>query len=105
MLRRSDIARPQAPTGEVLARLGELGLVPEGERLALIHGTYSTVLQVMSAALVDPFNNDGWTDAFRDLLAQLANAPNFARLTEDLAAMQAEVSAAASAWYAKARSF
>jgi len=105
LLRRSDIARPQAPTGEVLARLGELGLVPEGERLALIHGTYSTVLQVMSAALVDPFNNDGWTDAFRDLLAQLANAPNFARLTEDLAAMQAEVSAAASAWYAKARSF
>jgi glutamate-ammonia-ligase adenylyltransferase len=103
LLRRHEIARPQAPTGEVLARLGETGLVPEGERLALIHGTYATVLQVMSAALVDPFNNDGWTDAFRDLLAQLANAPNFARLTEDLAAMQAEVSAAAGAWYERAR--
>ena len=42
---------------------------------------------------------EGWTDAFRDLLAQLANAPSFSRLTEDLAEMQQEVVAAATRWY------
>jgi len=99
LLHRAVIARPQTPTAQVLARLSEIDLVPEGARLALIHGVYSTVLQVMSAALVDPFDKEGWTDAFRDLLAQLANAPSFARLTEDLAEMQQEVAAAASRWY------
>src|SRR5262249_45589374 len=39
---------PQAPTVVVLAKLGEMGLVPEGERLVEIHATYSTVLQAMS---------------------------------------------------------
>ena len=38
---------------------------------------YSTVLQVMSAALADPFKDEGWTDAFRELLAQLTNMPEF----------------------------
>jgi glutamate-ammonia-ligase adenylyltransferase len=103
LLRRSEIARPQAPTAQVLARLGELGVVPDGSRLALIHGVYSTVLQVMSAALVDPFKAEGWTDAFRDLLAQLANEPSFPRLTEDLAEMQQEVATAARRWYDAAR--
>ena len=103
LLHRAEIARPQAPTAQVLARLGEIGLVPQGARLALIHGVYSTVLQVMSAALADPFNADAWTDGFRDLLAQLANEPSFARLTEDLAEMQHEVSAATQQWYHAAR--
>ena len=96
------IARPQAPTAVVLLRLAELGLVPEGARLAEIHGLYSTVLQVMSAALADPFKDEGWTDAFRDLLAQLTNTPSFVRLRDDLSGMQAEVSAAAARWYARA---
>jgi glutamate-ammonia-ligase adenylyltransferase len=59
------------------------------------------VLQVMSAALADPFRDEGWTDAFRDLLAQLTNEPSFARLSEDLLQMQGEVRAAAAAWYAR----
>ena len=57
----------------------------------------------MSAALVDPFKAEGWTDAFRDLLAQLANEPSFPRLTEDLAEMQQEVATAARRWYDAAR--
>ena len=72
-------------------------------RLAEIHATYSTVLQVMSAALVDPCKDEGWTDAFRDLLAQLTNEPSFLRLTEDLVEMQAEVRDSAAAWYERAR--
>jgi glutamate-ammonia-ligase adenylyltransferase len=56
----------------------------------------------MSAALADPFKDEGWTDAFRDLLAQLANSPSFARLKDDLVEMQGEVSRAAAAWYARA---
>ena len=77
--------------------------MPEGARLAEIHGTYSTVLQVMSAALADPFKDEGWTEAFRELLAQRTNTPNFERLADDLREMQAEVSAAAAPWYEKAR--
>jgi glutamate-ammonia-ligase adenylyltransferase len=103
LLARDEIALPQGTTAAILARLGEIGLVPTGARLAEIHATYSTVLQVMSAALVDPFKDEGWTDAFRDLLAQLTNEPSFLRLTEDLVEMQAEVRDSAAAWYERAR--
>ena len=103
LLARDDIALPQGTTAAILERLGEIGLVPAGARLAEIHGIYATVLQVMSAALVDPFKDEGWTDAFRDLLAQLTNTPSFLRLTDDLVEMQAEVRAAAAAWYERAR--
>jgi glutamate-ammonia-ligase adenylyltransferase len=97
------IAAPQAPTGVVLRRAAETGLVPEGERLAEILGCYSTVLQVMSAALANPFKEEGWTPAFRELLAQRTNMPTFDRLAEEIRNMEAEVSAAGEAWYAKAR--
>ncbi|MDC9823854.1 bifunctional [glutamine synthetase] adenylyltransferase/[glutamine synthetase]-adenylyl-L-tyrosine phosphorylase [Devosia sp. ZB163] len=97
------VAAPQATTGLVLRRLGETGLVPEGIRLAEILGLYSTVLQVMSAALADPFQDQGWTPAFRELLAQRTNTPNFERLASDVREMEGEVSAAADAWYAHAR--
>jgi glutamate-ammonia-ligase adenylyltransferase len=93
----------QAPTATVLTRLGETGLVPQGERLAEIHSVYSAILQVMSAALTDPFKPEAWTPAFQDLLAGLTNYPSFALLADDIKAMQAEVSAAAEEWYASAR--
>ena len=105
LLARPAIDRPQAQTAIVLARLGEIELVPEGARLAEIHATYTTVLQVMSAALADPFRTEGWTDAFRDLLAQLTNTPSFARLTEDIEEMRGEVREVAARWYARARTF
>lgn len=97
------IGLPQAPTALVLAGLDAAGLVANGQRLAEIHGVYSTILQVMSSALVSPFRDEAWTPAFRDLLAQLANYPDFSRLEADVAAMRAEVSAAAAAWYERAR--
>jgi glutamate-ammonia-ligase adenylyltransferase len=97
------IGLPQALTARVLARLGETGLVPEGARLAEIHDVYSTVLQVMSSALVHPFKDEAWTDAFKELLASLTHYPDFGRLELDLKSMRAEVSVAADAWYAKAR--
>jgi glutamate-ammonia-ligase adenylyltransferase len=103
LVARDIVAAPQAPTAAVLRRLGETGLVPTGERLAEILGVYSTILQVMSAALADPFKDEGWTDAFRELLAQRTNSPNFERLASDVREMEAEVSAAMEAWYAKAR--
>jgi len=103
LVARDTVAAPQAPTDEVLRRLGETGLVPQGERLAEILTLYSTILQVMSAALADPFKDEGWTEAFRELLAQRTNTPNFERLANDIREMEAEVSASAEAWYAKAR--
>jgi glutamate-ammonia-ligase adenylyltransferase len=103
LVARERIDLPQATTGMVLKRLAETGLVPEGERLATILALFSTVLQVMSAALADPFKDEGWTEAFRELLAQRTNSPSFPRLAADIAEMQGEVSAAAENWYAKAR--
>lgn len=97
------IERPQAPVAEVLVRLGITGLVPEGQRLAAIHEVYSTILQVMSAALTDPRSTTRWGQAFKDLLAQLTHYPDFHRLETDLKAMQAEVSEVAASWYEKAR--
>jgi len=103
LVARATVDTPHATTAQVLRRLGETGLVPEGERLAEIHGLYSTVLQVMSAALSDPFKDEGWTDAFREMLAQRTNTPTFQRLADDLAEMRAEVSAAAAEWYERAK--
>ena len=103
LLHGAEIGLPQAPVPDVLARLGRLQIVPTGERLAEIHRTYSTVLQVMSAALTNPFSDEGWTDPFRDLLAQLTNSPNFQRLCDDLIEMQGEVKDAAARWYEAAR--
>lgn len=101
----ASIDLPQATIGRVLHRLGEIGLVPAGARLAEIHDTYSTVLQVMSSALVSPFKDEAWTEAFKELLAGLTHYPDFGRLELDLTQMRGEVSAAASAWYEKARGF
>jgi glutamate-ammonia-ligase adenylyltransferase len=98
-----EIALPQAPPARVLQRMAEIGLLPDAGRLADIHAHYSMVLQVMSAALTDPFREEGWADGFRELLAQRANAPSFERLADDLKSMQQEVQAAAAVWYAKAR--
>ncbi|WP_052951474.1 bifunctional [glutamine synthetase] adenylyltransferase/[glutamine synthetase]-adenylyl-L-tyrosine phosphorylase [Devosia soli] len=97
------IGLPQAPPSRVLARLGEIGLVPEGQRLAEIYALYSTVLQVMSSALVSPFKADAWSPAFEDLLAQLTHYPDFGRLALDIGRMQTEVSSAAADWYTRAR--
>ena len=98
----ATVALPQAPTSRVLMRLGEVGLVPTGQRLADIHAVYSTALQVMSSALVSPFKEEAWTPAFKELLAHLSNYPDFGRLELDIAQMQQEVQAAATEWYARA---
>ncbi len=103
LLARTQIDLPQAPTADVLVRLGQLGLVPEGARLAEIHGVYSTILQAMSAALVEPFADEAWTRPFRELLTQLCNVPDYERLKDDIEAMTGEVKAAATRWYERAK--
>jgi [glutamine synthetase] adenylyltransferase / [glutamine synthetase]-adenylyl-L-tyrosine phosphorylase len=100
----ADLDLPQAPTARVLAQAGKRGLVPQGQRLAEIHAIYSTILQVMSSALISPFKEEAWTPAFKELLAHLAHYPDFSRLEVDVRDMQQEVAAAAAAWYEKARS-
>ncbi len=101
----AKIGLPQAPTARVLARLGETGLVPKGQRLAEIHTLYATILQVMSSALVSPFKEEAWSPAFKELVAQLCHYPDFSRLALDVQDMQAEVEAAAQGWYDKAATF
>ena len=99
----SKVNLPQETTARVLLRLGEIGLVPQGQRLAEIHCVYSTALQVMSSALVSPFKEEAWTPTFKELLAHLSNYPDFGRLELDIAQMRGEVEAAASEWYGQAR--
>ncbi|MBB4051027.1 glutamate-ammonia-ligase adenylyltransferase [Devosia subaequoris] len=99
----AQLALPQETTARVLTGLGETGLLPQGQRLAEIHGVYSTALQVMSSALVSPFKEAAWTPTFKELLAHLSNYPDFGRLELDIARMRGEVEAAASEWYGKAR--
>ncbi|WDR02778.1 hypothetical protein PSQ19_00620 [Devosia algicola] len=82
--------------------MGETGLLEQGTRLAEIHSVYSTILQVMSVALISPFKDEAWSVAFRELLAGLTNYPDFSRLELDLVTMQDEVSKAAARWYEKA---
>lgn len=103
LLAGKTIDRPQAPTARVLSRLGDTGLVPQGLRLAEIHDTFSTVLQVMSSALVSPFKDEAWTAAFKELLAGLTHYPTFELLELDLVAMRGEVRDAAAQWYGRAR--
>ena len=99
----AQLSLPQETTARVLTGLGEIGLIPQGQRLAEIHGVYSTALQVMSSALVSPFKEEAWTPTFKELLAHLSNYPDFGRLELDIAQMLGEVEAAASEWYGKAR--
>ncbi|SFC43042.1 bifunctional [glutamine synthetase] adenylyltransferase/[glutamine synthetase]-adenylyl-L-tyrosine phosphorylase [Devosia psychrophila] len=103
LLAGQTIGLPQALTARVLSRLAETELVPEGARLAEIHEIYSTVLQVMSSALVSPFKDEAWTDAFKELLAGLTHYPSFELLDLDLKTMRGEVSAASVKWYETAR--
>lgn len=102
LVARPVLAAPQASTAATLARLGATGLLAEGARLVDIHQTYTTILQVMSAALTDPFKDEGWTGGFRELLAGLTNYPSFERLADDVRFMRVEVQAVADEWYSKA---
>lgn len=101
LLEPEAIAAPQASVAKVLAKLGQTGLVPTGERLVEIHRTYATIQQAMSTCLVYPFREDAWTPAFRELLARLTNYPDFSRLTADMETMQGEVRDATKRWYDK----
>ncbi|MEX0859417.1 MAG: hypothetical protein WD017_00600, partial [Cucumibacter sp.] len=71
--------------------LGATGVLPEGARLAQIHRTFTAILQLMSACLVDPLDLEAWTGGFRDLLLRAAYAPDIDRLKADLEAMRGEV--------------
>jgi len=104
LLEREAISNAQADIGATLWRMGELGLLPQAERLVEIRQTYTAILQAMSICLIDPFKEVGWTDAFKELLAQLTNYPDFKRLELDLEIMSADVVAASQQWYKTALS-
>ena len=102
-LKAFDAALAQRSEALGRSRVALDAATAEGERLALIHGVYSSVLQVASAALLNPFRDEEWSAAFKELLARLTHYPGFERLSDDLTAMRAEVEVAAAKWYAAAR--
>lgn len=99
LLERKTLNCPEASTAETLRALVETGLLPEADRLLEIYAIYSAILQAMSICLMDPFKDEAWTTSFKELLAQLANYPDFAQLQADLPQMQADVIAIADNWY------
>ncbi|HWJ88431.1 MAG TPA: bifunctional [glutamine synthetase] adenylyltransferase/[glutamine synthetase]-adenylyl-L-tyrosine phosphorylase [Pelagibacterium sp.] len=103
LLEGQRLGVPQAPTATVLARLGETALLPQGERLAEIHATYTAIEHLMAACLIDPLRDDDWTQGFRELLARRTNYPDFSRLQADVTVMRDEVKAAATTFYARIR--
>ena len=75
----------------IIKQLGELNLIRNADRLNEIYQFYAIVLQAMSICLIDPFGQKSWTNAFKNLLAQLTNSVSFERLEEDLLLMQKDV--------------
>ena len=66
-------------------------LISNAERMGEIQQFYACVLQAMSICLIDPLRQEDWSDAFKNLLAQLTNSVNFERLETDLLSMQKDV--------------
>lgn len=93
------LGEKQVTTATILLRLQDTELLESADRLHQIHQTYATILQAMSVCLADPFNDEGWTGAFKELLAQLANYPTFERLETDLTEMKADVTRISAEWY------
>jgi len=88
-------------TGSILERLDEQRRLEGGADLADTYRLMSTVVQVMSACMIDPFKDEGWTDAFKALLARLTNYPDFERLEAELGERSAAVRAAYAKWFAE----
>ncbi len=85
-------------TEAILRNLGRSGVLVQGETLADDYAVMAGIVQVMSACLTNPFKPEGWTDAFKSLLARTANSPDFARLESDVDEMKARASAAFADW-------
>lgn len=85
-------------TAAILRTLGESGHLDGGEQLSEDYAIMSGIVQVMSACLADPVKSEGWTDAFKALLARSNNFPDFARMETELSEMQSRATAAFADW-------
>ncbi len=56
-----------------------------------IHEAYIIILQTMSICLPNPMDFSSWDTAFKDLLAQLTNYPNFSILEQEIEQMSKQV--------------
>lgn len=82
------------PTSDWLRLGGDRGIFANGERLAEIYQRYSSILQLMSACLIDPFAIDRWSEGFRELLLRVTNQPDLTHLETVLTEIQAEAAEA-----------
>ncbi|NOZ32322.1 MAG: bifunctional [glutamine synthetase] adenylyltransferase/[glutamine synthetase]-adenylyl-L-tyrosine phosphorylase [Alphaproteobacteria bacterium] len=88
---RSGLENPHAPPAGILVQLGRAGVLKDGDRLAEIHGTYTTMAQLMNACLLAPYDISGWTPGFRALLVRVTKYPDFSAIEADLEQMAGEV--------------
>lgn len=99
LVARRKLDLPRAAPQAVLARMNETDLLPEAAELVEIHTLYTTLLQAMSICLVNPFSQESWTGAFRELLLELTHFPDFDRLQLALEQGQKRVQKIAASWY------
>ncbi len=105
LLARRQLDLPHASPPEILARMSEKAIMPEAAELVEIHALYTTLLQAMSICLVNPFSEESWTGAFRELLLELTHFPDFDRLQLALEQGQKRVQEIAASWYERAVTF
>ncbi|MCB9993446.1 MAG: bifunctional [glutamine synthetase] adenylyltransferase/[glutamine synthetase]-adenylyl-L-tyrosine phosphorylase [Hyphomicrobiaceae bacterium] len=96
-----DLIAKRRDIGALLDHLP--AFVPEldAEGLVSAYRLMSDILQIMSASLAEPFREEGWTDAFKDQLARLNNAPDFERLVATVENATATVRAGRDLWFEK----
>ncbi len=89
--------------GAVLERLEAEKLLSGGRELARAYHVMGSIIQVIAACLSRPFAPESWNDAFRELLAQLTNYPDFERLQQDVLLMRKQVRVASEQWFGGAK--
>ncbi len=80
-------------TGEVLARAGQLGLLPHADDLMQAHRLYSSVTQMQRLALQAGVNPAKAAEGVKRRIAAAANLPEFARLAREIVETRAKVRA------------
>ncbi|MCB1516388.1 MAG: bifunctional [glutamine synthetase] adenylyltransferase/[glutamine synthetase]-adenylyl-L-tyrosine phosphorylase [Hyphomicrobiaceae bacterium] len=98
---RADVMAARRDIPALLEMLPQLIAGIDSGPLVEAYHLMSDVLQIMSASLAEPFNEDGWTDAFKDQLARLCNAPDFERLTDDIERAELAVRTGRDLWFAR----
>ncbi len=99
LIEGKKLAISEANIEKIIKKAGELKLIDEADRLIEIHEKYIIILQAMSACLPNPMDMNSWSKAFKNLLAQLTNYPDFELLEKDIGKLSQTVTKITAQYY------